>query len=85
MRLLNNSENALMHEAPKKDGRLQFYILPVGETLEVPEEVGKLWLKIKGVTVYIDPADFEAEKQKAVEEALKAERAKKTTKAKAKK
>ena len=87
MRLLNNSQNALMHEAKSEDGRLKFYLLEVGKTLEVPDEVGEIWLKHEGVTIYIDPADFEAEKAKAVKEALEAERAKeaKTAKPKTKK
>lgn len=85
MRLINNSENALMHEAPSTDGRMKFYVLEVGKTLEVPDEVGELWLKHKGVEQHIEPADLEAEKAKAVEKALKEERAKQTAKTKAKK
>lgn len=71
MRVLNNSKLNLSHEG---------YTLKIGENLEVPKNVADIWLKIDGVTKYVTPEDLEAEKAKAVEEALKAERAKTATK-----
>lgn len=67
MRVLNNSKLNLSHGV---------YTLKIGETLDVPKEVADIWLKLDGVTKYVTPEDLEAEKAKAVEEALKAERAK---------
>ena len=81
MRILNNSSCALMHENPDSKGREdRFLICEVGKTLEVPDAVAKLWLNYEGVTKFIAPEDIEAEKAKAVEEALKAERAKNASK-----
>lgn len=66
MFLINNSENALCHGDVKKN----FYRLEVGKTLEVPDEIAKIWLGFKGVEVYVTPEQIEKEKAKAVEEAL---------------
>ena len=76
MKLINNSDCALSH------GK---YVLAVGEVLDVPENVAKVWQKYAGVRPYVSPEDLEEEKRKAVEEALKAERAKVAKKATAKK
>lgn len=76
MRVLNNSKLNLSH------GK---YTLKIGESLDVPNNVAEIWLKIEGVTKFITPEDFEAEKAKAVKEALKAERAKNVTKPASKK
>lgn len=67
MKVINNSIYNLSH--------LDFQC-EVGSFLDVPKEVADLWLKIDGVKPYVTPEDVEAEKQKAVEEAIKAERAK---------
>ncbi len=67
MRVLNNSKLNLSHGV---------YTLKIGETLDVPKDVADIWLKLDGVTKYVTPEDLEAEKAKAVAEALKAERAK---------
>ena len=67
MRVLNNSKLNLSHG--------KFY-LEKGKTLNVPKEVADIWLKIDGVTEFIAPEDIEAEKAKAVAQALKEERAK---------
>lgn len=67
MRVLNNSKLNLSHG--------KFY-LETGKTLNVPKEVADIWLKIDGVTEFIAPEDIEAEKAKAVAQALKEERAK---------
>lgn len=81
MRILNNSSCALMHNNPDPKGRDdRFYICEVGKTLEVPDDIAEVWLKYDGVTKFIAPEDIEAEKAKAVEEALKAERAKNASK-----
>ena len=77
MRILNNSSCALMHENPNAKGREdRFFVCEVGKTLEVPDDIAEVWLKYEGVTKFIAPEDIEAEKAKAVEEALKVERAK---------
>lgn len=73
MRILNNSKFNLSHD--------NFY-LEKGKTLDVPSAVAEKWLKIEGVTKFITSEDIEAEKQKAVEKALKEERAKQTAKTK---
>ncbi len=71
MRLLNNSKLNLSHDK---------FCLKIGETLNVPAEIAKIWLNIEGVTEYVTPEDVEAAKAKAVAEALKAERAKSASK-----
>lgn len=67
MKVINNSIYNLSH--------LELHC-EVGSFLDVPEDVAELWLKIDGVKPYVTPEDVEAEKKKAVEEAIKAERAK---------
>ena len=76
MRVLNNSKLNLSHD--------EFY-LEIGQSLDVPKEVAEIWLKFDGVEKFIAPEDIEAEKAKAVAEALKEERAKVAAKSKAKK
>ena len=76
MRILNNSKLNLSHDK---------YYLEVGKSLDVPKEVAEIWLKFDGVEKFIAPEDIEAEKAKAVAEALKEERAKVAAKSKAKK
>lgn len=76
MRVLNNSTLNISHDK---------YTIKIGETLDVPNDVADIWLKIDGVTKYVTPEDLEAEKAKAVEEALKAERAKNAAKPASKK
>lgn len=76
MRVINNSKLNLSHD--------KFY-LKVGESLDVPNEVADIWLKLEGVTKFVTPEDIEVEKAKAVEEALKVERSKNATKKTAKK
>lgn len=83
MKIINRSEFNLSHALEKeiklKDGTIRMeqqpYLLPIGETMEVPDEVAKVWLKIKGVEKFRNEADIEAEKQKAVEEALAKQKA----------
>ena len=62
------------------------YMLRVGETKDIPEEIAKIWLKLDGIEEYVEPADLaklekENEKLKKQLEAAK----KTTTKGKAKK
>lgn len=76
MRVLNNSKLNLSHGE---------YTLKIGESLDVPKQIADIWLKFEGVTKFITPEDIEAEKAKAVAEALKAERAKNVTKPASKK
>ena len=73
MKVINNSIYNLSHNdvISKKN-----YYCEVGSFLDVPKEIADLWLKIDGVKPYVTPEDIEAEKKKAVEAALKAERAK---------
>lgn len=71
MKLQNNSENALCHTLKEK-----FYRLEVGKVLDVPNEIADIWLKFKGVSVYVSQEDVEKAKELAVKEALKAEKAK---------
>ena len=63
MRLKNNSDNNLMHN---------LVVLKVGETKEVDDNIGKIWLKLKGVEEVITKEDLE----KAVKEAKKSEKKK---------
>lgn len=79
MKLKNNSKNAMMHKYGK-----DYLILEVGQVLDVPKAVADIWLKYKGIEVYITPEDMEKEKQKAIAEAVKKEleKQKKVTKSK---
>ena len=77
MRLINNSKCNLSHDK---------YVLGIGKTLDVPEAIANIWLKIDGVNRFISPEDMEKEKEqavkKAVEEAIKAEKDKAASKPK---
>ena len=80
MRLINNSKCNLSHDK---------YYLGIGKTLDVPEAIAKKWLAIDGINRFISPEDVEKEKEqavkKAVEEAIKAEKAKASSKTTTKK
>lgn len=84
MKLINRSEYNLSHalEQQIKVGdetrvNLVPYVLEMGKELDVPEEIAKIWLKIKGIEKVID---IEAEKQAAIEEYKKQEKKVKKTK-----
>ena len=64
MKIKNNSENALCHGLPLQKN---FYRVEVGKIIDVPEEVAKLWLKIKGVEEYAAPSDVKKAEQKVKE------------------
>ena len=72
MKLINNSDNNLSHVVDKDT----CYILQVGKVLDVPKKVADIWLTYPGVNIFVSPEDVEEEKKKAVEAALKAEKAK---------
>lgn len=64
MKIINNSENALCHGLPLQKN---FYRVEVGKVLDVPKEVAKLWLKIKGVEEYAAPSDVKKAEAKVKE------------------
>ena len=65
MKIINNSENAICHGIPSQTNK-DFYRLEVGKVLDVPDDIAKLWLKIKGVEEYAAPADVKkAEEENA--------------------
>lgn len=70
MRLVNNSDNNLRHTLVKND-KPKTYVLKVGEQLEVPAELGEIWLKLNGIEKIITEADVEKAKAKAVAESKK--------------
>lgn len=84
MKIINNSENAISHGLPDK----KFYRVEVGKVLDVPADVAKLWLKIKGVEEYAAPDEVKKAEEKVKEleakikklQAPKKTTAKKTTK-----
>ena len=81
MKLVNRSGNALMHNVFDNSQMVETYLLKVGEALDVPEDIAKLWLKIDGVEKCIEQEELD----KAVQEALKKAKAEaKPAKAKAK-
>lgn len=65
MKVFNKCGNGLSHSL-----KGNVYYLANDTIGDIPEEVAKAWLKIKGVTEYIAPEDLE--KLKAENEALKA-------------
>lgn len=80
MKVINNSIYNLSHDLYEGNKRTS-YRLEIGSFSDVPQEVADKWLKIEGVKPYVTPEDIEAEKKKAVEEALKAAKAEETKKA----
>lgn len=66
MKLINNSENGLMHKIGEK-----VYFLAKGAVLDVPKDVANIWLKIKNIKEYVEPKDLEKAKDEAA--ALKEE------------
>lgn len=64
MKLINNSKLALTHGIPSQSNK-DFYKLGIGEVLEVPDEVAKLWLKFDGVKEYAEPADIKKAEDEA--------------------
>lgn len=80
MKLYNKSGNGLQHGIGKK-----MCFLPNGGTAEIPDEIAKKWLKIKGVEKYIAPADLERAAKEAKAEAEKAQKALEDENAKLKK
>lgn len=66
MKLINNSENSLMHTLGST-----VYFLAQGGIAEIPKDVANIWLKIKGIKEYIEPKDLTKAKEEA--EALKEE------------
>lgn len=74
MKVINNSIYNLSHDVFEANKKVS-YRLEIGSFLDVPQEVADKWLKIEGVKPYVTPEDIEAEKAKAVEEALKAAKA----------
>lgn len=66
MKLINNSENGLMHTIGSN-----IYFLAKGAIAEIPKDVANIWLKIKGIKKYIEPKDLEKAKEEA--KALKTE------------
>lgn len=57
MKIENKSGHGLSHVIIE-DKKPKTYYCKNGGILEVPEEIAKLWLKIKGVKEYADPVDF---------------------------
>lgn len=83
MKLINRGENNLSHSLMKEfeiEGEKKFesipYVLKIGETLDVPEEVAKIWLKFEGVEKVVDRAEIEAEIRKEIEAEVKAKKTK---------
>lgn len=83
MKLVNRGENNLSHSIMKEfevEGEKRYestpYVLKIGETLDVPEEVAKVWLKFKGVEKVVDRAEIEAEIRKEIEAEVKSKKTK---------
>lgn len=79
MKVINNSIYNLSHDLFEGNKKTS-YRLEIGSFSDVPQEVADKWLKIEGVKPYVTPEDIEAEKKKAVEEALKAVKTEETKK-----
>lgn len=84
MKIINNSENALCHGLPSQTNK-GFYRVEVGKVLDVPEDVAKLWLKIKGVEEYAAPSDVKKAEEKVKELEAKIKQLEKPKKATVKK
>ena len=67
MRLENKSQRTLQHHYYDKDNKLQLVNLLPNHNAEIPDDVAKIWLTIKGVVEYKDPVEAKAEK-KALED-----------------
>lgn len=75
MKIENKSGNGLRHTIISKDNKKTTYFCKNGGTLEVPDDIAKLWLKIDGVQEYADPEEVKKLKQEIIE--LKATKKKK--------
>lgn len=61
MKLLNKSGNGLSHSLQiEKNGKKenQNYFIAIGQVLDVPEEIAKVWLKIPGVEKFVEVEDL---------------------------
>lgn len=67
MRLENKSERTLQHHYYDKENKLQLVNLLPNQNADIPDDVARIWLNIKGVVEYKDPAEAKAEK-KALED-----------------
>ncbi|DAB09776.1 TPA: hypothetical protein CPT95_03585 [Candidatus Gastranaerophilales bacterium HUM_15] len=76
MKLHNRCGNNLSHVIVEKGKNITYFIAN-GDFGEVPKKVAEIWLKIPGVTEYVEPADLEkAEAEaKAKQEAMEKENA----------
>lgn len=68
MKLYNKSNNGLTHT---DNGNT--YVLAKGATAEIPDDIAKIWLKIKGIEKYIGQDDLKKAEKEALAKA-KAER-----------
>lgn len=59
MKLINNSSNPLAHGGHK---------LPKGGIADIPDEIAKEWLKIRGIKQYVSGADLAEAKKEAGKE-----------------
>lgn len=80
MKLHNRCGNGLSHTLQEKEGdkvKNVTYFIANGDFGEVPEAVAKIWLKIPGVTEYVEPEDLKKAEAEAKEkqEALEKENA----------
>lgn len=69
MKIYNKSGNGLSHVLHMKDkeGKIssETYFIQNGGIGEVHKEIADIWLKIKGVEEYVEPADVEKAKKEA--------------------
>lgn len=80
MKLHNRCGNGLSHILQEKEGdkvKNVTYFIANGDFGEVPDAVAKIWLKIPGVTEYVEPEDLKKAEAEAKEkqEALEKENA----------
>lgn len=66
IKVKNNSENNLQHGCEIANETV--YKLVVGEVLELPDEIAKIWLTIPGVVEYVEPKDVKKIEEQAKEE-----------------
>lgn len=77
MKLINKSQNPLLHSYLNEKKRLVSFVLGVNEVKDVEDSIAMQWLKINGVSEYVSPEEAKAKDEEIAK--LKAELAKAKT------
>lgn len=68
MKLQNKTKNDLQHSSLDDKMHLEVVELKAGSIKDIPEKIAKVWLKIKGIVEYIEPAIAKAKENALLKE-----------------